>query len=350
MPRYYDGTKLLSMKDLDGNTPEIYMVTSNRTAGKTTYFSKMIFNRFLRKGAKFMLVYRYKDELDGCAEKFFKDIHELFFPTYEVFSKKQANGSYHELFCRRLGEENAVSCGYAVALNSADKLKKLSHFFSDTDCMLFDEFQSETNSYCPNEVEKFVSVHKTVARGQGKMTRYVPVYMCANPVTILNPYYTEMNISSRLTQDVKFLKGHGFVLEQGYNEDAAKAQEESGFNAAFAKNRYTAYSTEGSYLNDNYSFIEEPAGKSRYLATIKYKGSEFALRSYDALGIIYCDSKCDSTYRFKIAVTTDDHNINYVMLKANEPFILNMRYFFQMGCFRFRDLRCKEAVIKMLSF
>lgn len=350
MNKYYDGAKLLSLKDLDGNTPEIFMVTTNRTAGKTTYFNRLVFNRFVKKGCKFMLIYRFKYELDDCANKFFKDIQGLFFQEYELFSKKMATGIYHELFCRKIGEENAVSCGYAVSLNSADQLKKLSHFFSDTTCMLFDEFQSETNSYCPNEVEKFVSIHKTVARGQGEMNRYVPVYMCANPVTILNPYYVEMDISPRLTNDVKFLRGHGFVLEQGYNEAADKAQKESGFNAAFNKNRYIAYSTEGSYLNDSLAFIEQPSGKSRYLATIKYKGCEYGVRSYDSLGLIYCDNRPDSTYQNKIAVTTDDHNVNYVMLKNNEIFIMQMRYFFEQGCFRFKDLKCKEAVLKLLSY
>ena len=350
MNTYYDGSKLLSLKDLDGNTPEIFMVTSNRTAGKTTYFNKLVFNRFLKKSSKFMLVYRFKYELDDCANKFFKDIQGLFFQEYELFSKKMATGIYHELFTRKLGEENALSCGYAISLNSADQLKKLSHFFSDTDCMLFDEFQSETNSYCPNEVEKFVSIHKTVARGQGKMNRYVPVYMCANPVTILNPYYVEMDISSRLTSDVKFLRGHGFVLEQGYNEAADLAQKESGFNAAFSKNRYIAYASEGSYLNDSMAFIEQPNGKARYLATIKYKGSDYGIRSFDSIGIIYCDNKPDTTYPNKIAVTTDDHNINYVMLKNNEMFIANMRFFFEQGCFRFKDLKCKEAVLKLLSY
>lgn len=350
MNTYYDGTKLLSLKDLDGNTPEIFMVTSNRTAGKTTYFNKLVFNRFLKKGSKFMLVYRFKYELDDCANKFFKDIQGLFFQEYELFSKKMATGIYHELFTRKLGEENALSCGYAISLNSADQLKKLSHFFSDTDCMLFDEFQSETNSYCPNEVEKFVSIHKTVARGQGKMNRYVPVYMCANPVTILNPYYVEMDISSRLTSDVKFLRGHGFVLEQGYNEAADLAQKESGFNAAFSKNRYIAYASEGSYLNDSMAFIEQPNGKARYLATIRFKGSDYGIRSFDSIGIIYCDNRPDNTYPNKIAVTTDDHNINYVMLKNNEMFIANMRFFFEQGCFRFKDLKCKEAVLKLLSY
>lgn len=350
MKTYYDGTKLLSMKDIDGSTPEIFMVTSNRTAGKTTYFNKLVFNRFLKRNEKFMLIYRFKYELDDCAGKFFKDIQGLFFQGYEVFSKKMATGIYHELFCRTLNSDNVVSCGYAVSLNSADQLKKLSHFFSDTSCMLFDEFQSETNNYCPNEVEKFISIHKTVARGQGKMTRYVPVYMCANPVTILNPYYVEMNISQRLTDDVKFLRGHGFVLEQGYNEAADAAQKESGFNAAFARNRYIAYSTEGSYLSDSKAFIEQPTGKSKYLATIRYKGSNFAIRSFESHGIIYCDNRPDMSNPMKIAITTDDHNVNYVMLKNNEGFIMNMRWFFEQGCFRFKDLRCKEAILKMLSY
>ena len=297
-----------------------------------------------------MLIYRFNLELDDCANKFFKDINTLFFPEYELTSKKMGKGVYHELFTRKLGEENWLSCGYAVSLNNADQLKKLSHFFSDTSSMMFDEFQSETNHYCPNEVEKFISLHKTVARGQGKMTRYVPVYMCANPVTILNPYYVEMDISSRLNENVKFLRGNGYVLEQGYNADAANAQKESGFNAAFAKNAYTAYASEGVYLNDSKSFIEKPIGKSRYLTTIKYKNTEYGVRSYDSLGIIYCDKTPDTTYQFRIAVTTDDHQVNYVMLRNNDLFLSNMRYFFNMGCFRFKDLQCKEAVLKMLSY
>lgn len=39
---YYDGTKLLSMKDLNGREPELFMVTTNRTGGKTTWFSVIL--------------------------------------------------------------------------------------------------------------------------------------------------------------------------------------------------------------------------------------------------------------------------------------------------------------------
>ena len=350
MAAYYDGTKLLSMKDINGNTPEIFMVTSNRTAGKTTYFSRLLVNRYIKRGDKFMLIYRFNYELDNCADKFFKDIASLFFPEYRMESKKQGKGIYHDLYIGKVGDDKTKHCGYAVSLNNVDQLKKNSHLFSDAMAMLFDEFQSETNHYCADEVNKFISLHTSVARGHGKMVRYVPVYMCGNPVTLLNPYYVEMDIATRLNSNVRFLRGEGFVLEQGHNEAAQRAQEESGFNAAFSRNKYTAYSGQGAYLEDNTAFIEEPMGRKRYLSTISYKGCLYALRSYDDAGVIYCDKRPDTTFPNRIAVTTNDHQINWVMLRSNDMFIQSMRYYFDRGCFRFKDLQCKEAVMKMLSY
>lgn len=344
MSAYYDGTKLLSMLDINGRKPEIYMCTTNRTGGKTTYFARLLVNRFLDKNEKFCLIYRYNYELDDCAQKFFKDINGLFFKGKTMTSKRKASGIFHELYL------DDKSCGYAVSLNSADQLKKYSHLFSDVARMFFDEFQSETNHYCPDEIKKLLSIHTSVARGQGEQIRYVPVYMCANPVSIINPYYVEMGISERLNDSTKFLKGDGFVLEQGFVKSASEAQKESGFNRAFSKNSYVAYSSQCVYLNDSVAFIEKPLGASRYLATLRYKGCDYAIREFAESGILYCDNRPDTTFKFKLTVTTDDHQINYVMLKRNDLFIANLRFFFERGCFRFKDLRCKEAVLKALSY
>lgn len=344
MSAYYDGTKLLSMLDINGRKPEIYMCTTNRTGGKTTYFARLLVNRFLDRNEKFCLIYRYNYELDDCAQKFFKDINGLFFKGKTMTSKRKASGIFHELYL------DDKSCGYAVSLNSADQLKKYSHLFSDVSRMFFDEFQSETNHYCSDEIKKLLSIHTSVARGQGEQIRYVPVYMCANPVSIINPYYVEMGISERLNDSTKFLKGDGFVLEQGFVKSASEAQKESGFNRAFSKNSYVAYSSQCVYLNDSVAFIEKPVGNSRYLATLRYKGCDYAIREFAESGILYCDNRPDTSFKFKLTVTTDDHQINYVMLKRNDLFIANLRFFFERGCFRFKDLRCKEAVLKALSY
>ena len=349
---YYDGTKLLSMKDINGRTPELYICTTNRTGGKTTFFGRMEVNRFIKQGKKFALLYRFNYELDDIADKFFKDIKSLFFNDYNMTSKRRAKGIYHELYLTKgTDEESGDSCGYALSLNSADQLKKYSHLFSDTDSILFDEFQSETNHYCPDEIRKFLSIHTSIARGQGEQVRHVPVYMLANQVSIINPYYIELDITNRLSATTNFLRGDGFVLENGFIESASNAQKDSGINRAFKKNQYVAYSAENIYLNDNLAFVDIPQGTpSRYIATIKYNGTDFGIREYKELGILYCDNRPDRTFPNRISVTTDDHNINYVMLKNNDMFIMNLRYFFEHGAFRFKDLRCKEALLKCISY
>ncbi len=344
MPDFYDGTKLLSLKDINGNKPELFMCTTNRSAGKTTYFSRNLVNNFLKKGEKFMLLYRWSYELDNVGDKFFKDIQKLFFPEFIMESKVKDKGVYTELTL------NGAKCGYAVALNKAEQVKKLSHFFSDVSTMFLDEFQSETNTYVPREVTKFLSIYKSVARGNGEQTRYVRVIMCSNPVSILNPYYIEMGITSRLNSDTKFLRGNGFVIEQGYNESAQLAQEKSGVMKAFGQNTYVAYSGQGVYLNDNTAFIEKPKGFGKYVCTLKYDGKNYAVRQYLEAGILYCDDSADMTFPIKITVKAEDHDINYVMLRAHDQTISMLRYYFEKGCFRFKDLQCKDALLSCLSY
>ncbi len=342
--QYYDGTKLLSMKDINGNTPEIYICSTNRSGGKTTWFNRWCTKRFIEHGEKFMLIYRFNYELTDISNKFFKEIHSLFFPGHYMTDKSMAKGMYHELFL------NDIPCGYAVALNNADQLKKVSHLFSDTSRMLFDEFQSEINHYCSDEIKKFQSIHTSVARGNGEQVRYVPVFMLGNYVSLLNPYYVALGISSRLKIDTNFLKGDGFVVEQGFIESASLLQKDSAFNRAFAESDYVRYSSEKIYLNDNNSFISKPIGKSRYIATLKLDNKTYSIREYLEEGIIYCDNTADETYPMKITITTDDHDVNYLMLRRNSSFLENLRYYFEHGCFRFKDMACKDAILRTLSY
>ena len=354
MPQYYDGTRLLSLKDINGDVPEIYICTTNKTGGKTTYFSRLVVNRFLDGKGKFAIIYRFSYELKDCADKFFKDVGGLFFPKYYMRAESRGNGAYYEMFLVERGDtttKNAgKSCGYALALNNVDQIKRQSHQLSDVNRMVLDEFQSETNHYCSDEVGKLIAIHTAIARGQGKQTRYVPVYLLGNPVTLLNPYYVALGISNRIQKDTRFLRGEGFVMEQGYVESAANAMSQSGFNRALKGNRQIAYQQQAVYLNDNEAFVEKISGTSQYIATIKYNGREYAIRAFFERGVVYCDNRADSTFPLKLSLTTEDHNINYVMLRANQELIQKLRYYFDRGCFRFKDLMCKEVILKALSY
>lgn len=342
--KYYDGSDLLSKMDINGNKPEIYLATGNRSSGKTTYFSARAVRRFKKLHEKFILTYRFSKELKDVDDKFFKEISFLFFQHDLFKAVNRADGVYQELLL------NDISCGYAIAINAADDIKKLSHLMSDGNAQLFDEFQSETNKYCPNEITKFQSVHLSLARGGGKQVKYLPVYMISNTVTLLNPYYRAMGISTRLQEDTKFLRGNGFVLEQSFYHGVATQQQQSGFNQAFATSDYQLYANQNVYLNDNFTFVEQIKGKSRYIATIRYKHKDYAIYEYPELGLMYCSDKADISFPTRICITTEDMRPNYVMLQKFDMLIGAMRYFFDHGIFRFKNLDCKEAVFALLSY
>ena len=344
MAEYYDGTKLLSLKDINGLEPELIICTSNRSAGKTTYFSRYFVNRFLKHGEKFILLYRFNYELADVSDKFFKEIKLLFFPNYTMTNKSRARGIYHELYL------NEKLCGYAISLNAADQLKKYSHLFSDCVRILFDEFQSENNHYCPNEIQKFLSVHTSISRGGGQQVKHVPVIMLSNLISLLNPYYLALGISDKLDNKTKFIKGDGYVLEQGFSASVAELQKQSGIFRAFAGAEYNKYNTEKVYLNDNYTFIETMEGNNNYLLTFKIGGELYAVREYPEKGILYCDQRVDHTFPVKLVIDAGEMEVNYIVIKNNHYILSNLKFFFEKGLFRFKNLSCKNAVFKLLAY
>ena len=111
-----------------------------------------------------------------------------------------------------------------------------------------------------------------------------------------------------------------------------------------------AYAAQNIYLNDNYAFLERPEGRGRYMYTIKYLNKHYAIYEYDSLGIMYVTDKWDESFPIKLTLTTDDHNINYVMLAKNSLMIGSLRGLFNRGCFRFKNLECKAMLLKLLSY
>lgn len=348
--KYYCGEKLLNMRDLDGEKPTIFMVSGNRTSGKTTFFSHLLVENFFRKGEKPLLLYRFKQDIENVADKFFSDLQGLWYQSYRMEEKVYNKGAYLELSMFDEIMETRETFGYAVALNAADSVKKVSHVLNDCSCIFFDEFQSEVGNYAPKELEKFQSIYLSVARGHGKQFREIPVYMCSNNVSILNPYFTHFGVTERLRSDTKFLRGNGWVLEIANNESAKQAQVQSGFYKAFGATNYMNYSANGFYLNDNNTFIEKITNNGDYLVTLKIEGEYYGVYVFEDMGILYCSNKADKDFPVKISATLDDHTPNYVMLTRHKVMIQNMRDMFEKGCFRFKNLKCKQAILKTLAY
>lgn len=348
--KYYDGTKLLSMQDINGREPMFYLITSNRTDGKTTFFNRLVMNKFLQNGEKFCLLMRYSYMLDDIADKFFKDIGTLFFNEYICTSEKRSKGLYHNIYiAKKETPDDKIHCGYGLAINNGTAIKSFSHMFSDVNRIVFDEFQAEFDGYCDHEIEKFKSIYTSIARGQGKQTRDVKVYMLSNTYTVVNPYFMEMGIAERLNSETKFLKGDGFVLEVHYNENASQNLKESAISRVFKEDNYTQYMSEGVYSLDNTAFIEKMSGDNVYLCTIVRNGKKYGIREYRN-GYIYVSNKIDNKCRNVFSCDLGSHGENYILIQRNMLFLKKWREVFQHGGVRFQNLESKNAFINIMNF
>ena len=337
--KYFEAHPVTEFKDKDGNTPEILMVDGNRTGGKTTAFSRLLVDEFLTQGKKFFLVYRYKNELSDVADAFFKDIRFLFFPDHEMSAKAHAKGAYYELFIDK------TSCGYASSLTMAGKLKRYSHVFSDVQNMFFDEYQDENNLYLPDEVNKLLSLHTTIARGQGQAVRFVPVYMCSNSISIFNPYYVSLGITQKINSKTKVFRGSGFVLLRLIIKDVAEAQKTSAFNRAFSGSSYFGSSVDNSFLNDDDFNVEKMSVSGSCLFGFFCNGAFFSVFQIDKG--FYVKKGGDRNTRVKYGVMETDRGAGVLHIR-NGNHLFYIRKAYQNAQVYFESVEAKHNFISLL--
>lgn len=346
--KFYNGTKLITLKDIGGQTPEIFMCCGNRTAGKTFYFKRMLLRRFINSRKKFCILVRFNYELDGVAENFFFDIGPVSFQGHQMSDKPVGRNLFMKLFF------DGEHCGYAVALNSADTIKKYSSRFVDVDAIFFDEFQPETNKYCPDEFEKFVSIHISIARGGGEHVRYVPVYMCSNSYSLLNLYFVRFGVHKRLGNGAKFVRGDGWVLEMTLNEHAAKAYTSSAFGRAIATSnqgsRYNSYVAQNKFLADSNAFICKMSGPARFFVKVTRNGQTYGIWAYDRQGIMFVSHKFDPSWPINLAFDTNDHDVNLVLVKHTTFYVKQLKEYFDVGMLRFEDVDCKNLFMDLVGY
>jgi len=340
---YYNPSKVLNMKDLDGDEPSIYIITTNRSAGKTTSFLKKSLDDFTKNGSKLVLFYRYAYELNSCAD-IFKDVLKLY-PEYGITmtSLAHAKGLFYEIFLDK------VSFGYALPLSNPDALKKYSPIFAEVNTIIFDEFQTETGKYLNKEMQKIQSIYLTIARGGGEQSRHVKLFMLGNMVSIMNPYFINFEIHKRLKINTNFMRGNGWVAEFGFNESASLAIKKNTFFKAFERDDYMNYSTEKVYLHDADIFIEKPKGRAKYIFTLIHDGMSFGIREFFDEGVLYVSHKPDNSCKQVVAFKASDHNQNTIMLNHYSYLWKNIRDAFNNGYLRFDDIKAKSAIFDILS-
>lgn len=340
---YYSLDELHKKKDLDGDEPYLYIITGNKSAGKTTSILLEGLKDWKENGREMLLIYREKNEITS-ANMLFEDVLEQY-PEYgEKMTIKQCAAG---LFCQLFLDDTPF--GFAVTMFKFDKLKKYSPVFRNTYTALFDEIQLEDGRYLKDEPSKLMGVLMAVARGGGKQSRPMKLYLLGNTVSLMNPYFIYFGIYKRLKPNTHFMRGKGWVAEFLLNESAQKAIENNPLFKAFKDDSYFQYSTESKYMYNTDEFIMKPSGKSKYLFTLIVDGSEYAIRDYFEQGKIAFTRDVDKQYKFRICISSQDHNENTILVRRNSYLVEMVREAYEAGVLIFSDLGAKNAALDLLA-
>ena len=287
---YYNYDRIISYNAL------LNILIGSRGVGKTYGATKLVIKDFLKKRRQFIYLRRYKTELSKSMKKFFTEIiknEEFPNHTFEVHGNTFL-----------IDEEVA---GYGVTLSTAQQLK--SSNFSDVYYIIFDEFLIESGQgyYLKDEVLAFLGLLETIGR-----MRDIKVFMLANAVTEVNPYFMFFDLALPYNNDIKLFKDGMILLQYLQNEAYIKAKKETKFGKLVAGTEYEDYAIDNKFTDDNRVFIEKKSGQSKFSFSFIYKDIRLGVWiDYDNGKMFVSNDYVDNGFVF--ATTTADHSPNTLL-------------------------------------
>lgn len=341
--KYYSRKKICSF-----NT-DYNFICGGKDIGKSYQFKEMLVHQFLTKGKQFLFIVRFENELDGSLNKavtYFEDKKlKNKYPDYQIELK---NNTYY--ITNKITNE-IRKFGQVGILNKLSK-QTGSIVCEDIWTILFEEFQNIDNKYLKDEVDKFLILYQSIARGENTPIRKVKCYFLSNAFSIANPYFTYFDIDKKLRIGTKILnlKSKNVTVEMAEAEDIMNKIRTTDFYKLIKGTRFDDFSLNNKFYLDNPAIIKRKNANDKIF--IKF----------------LCDNKIYSLYRNKdyllfsdisnkektevITITENDFKPNHIKIdlfkKASSYQII--KKFFQISKIYFTSQKAYQTFLFILSF
>lgn len=331
---FYDYGPLLSRGAM------INMIVGGRGVGKT-YGAKMyVLNQYLKKGAEFIYLRRYKTELSAARGSFLADL------PAEIASQFEVKGSL-VLWCENPEEPDRKKrryrkAGYFVALSTAMVQKSVA--FPKVRTIIFDEVVLVPGSsirYLSGELVAFLEFFNTVDRYQNR----VRAILLGNAGSIACPYFAGFGIP---------LKGGEF--RRGKTPDIIAHFPASGtFGEQVKQTRfgqlmravdesYEAYAIGNEFGDGGDELLLEKRPKgSMYQYTVIFAAGELSFYRYDGCGLWATTERPRGADLYTTEAELADETIGYAPLTG--PRCQSSRWAFNAGNLRFASPAARSIFI-----
>lgn len=325
---YYNYDRIISYDAL------LNILIGERGVGKTYGASKLVVKDFIKRKRQFVYLRRYKTELSKSSKKLFTElIKNNEFPDHQL----EVKGSTF------LIDEDVA--GYSMTLSTAQQLKGTN--FTGVYYIIFDEFLIEEGQghYLKNEVLSFLGLIESVARMHD-----IKVFMLANAVSEINPYFLFFDLTLPYNNDIKLFKDNLILLQYMKNEAYREAKKQTKFGKLIAGTDYEDYAVNNKFYDDNKNFIEKKSGNSKFSFSFIYKGNILGVWIDYNNGKMYVSNDyLENGLTF--ATTTEDHSPNTMLFSIAKKyfcwnsFIQNIK----LGNVYFENVKIKNISKEVLK-
>lgn len=339
---YYDGSDLMLKTTPDGKPLGVRIVTSNRTAGKTSFFILMFIKAYQLYGRKFIFLMRNAYEIQNCGD-ILRDVVDIYSLGEKIETVKIIKDVLYEI------KIDGIGVGFSLRLSSSNVIKKYSPIFRDVDFFFMDEYQTEDGKYKNREVTDIQSILISASRGKGTRSRHVELILAGNPYSIMNPYLITFGFHKQYYYGCHFLTNGTAVAEFIVNEDAEKEISGNATLQAFGNSRYISSSASGFFIHNTDIFISKNPKKARYLFTIVYDDEIIGVRESLSDGCVYISNKHDPNCDVILAFKLDDFDQNKMLLNRYSYTWSYIKNAFTCGKLRFSDSKIKGIIYDILG-
>ena len=318
-------------------------VVGNRGGGKTIEFQRLATSTFIKKHLTTIWLRRYDVELDNTfMEKFFTDPAFLMqFEDYEFKAKKTKFGGTG--YIRRKNTEIWFPYIQFMCLSTALKHKSIP--FTNVQYIIYDEFiidQKSNMRYLKNEVTVYLEFLQSVMR----LRENVRGIFIGNSISVINPYFLYYNIKR---PNKEFTKRGCCCVQYYSNPEYTERLRNSRFGKLVEGTEYAGYAIDNRFFRDKETFVEKRSKSARYWYTLKYEDTYLSVWVDPKNQLYYIDDAYDKN-KTCFTMTTDDHDINTIMIKSAKTYypLQALVQAFQFSRVRLKSMKLQAIFLDIL--
>lgn len=289
------------------------LIYGERSNGKSYAVKEYCLKRFRDYAEEFVVIRRLKSDVTkALSDLYFSDapIEDIFGDKYNCIYTQ--SGRVYLAFLDEDGKrKNPTLCGYVRALSEAQRYS--SGAYNNVQNIVLEEFISLDGRYLPNEIMLFRHIISTIAR-----KRDVNVFMIANTISRLSPYFREFGVKNIERQAIGTIDDYIIDGEAGKIKIACEYCANTKTRSKMFFGADSKMTNEGKWLTNEYPHITlEMLEQSDevFLFIVEYNDTRFCCR-------VMQNRETNATYLYITPKTTavKDYTTVYTNRTTDNPY------------------------------